>query len=114
MPGSALLVGVVRRATALRTAGLGRNVRLFAVRMHRLTLAGVAVLTLIALLVQHSVAHALSLDGPGGIVPIVAAGGIWLALSVDRGLLQAATRHTDRLRRTCSSRVGCAWCSSSS
>ena len=89
MPGSALLVGVVRRATALRTVGLGGNVRLFAVRLHRLTLAGVAVLTLLALLVQHAVAHALSLQGPGGIVPIVAAGGIWLALSVDRGLLQA-------------------------
>ena len=85
MPGSALLVGVVRRATALKTAGLGGNVRLFAVRLHRLTLAGVIVLTLVALLVQDAVARALSLDGPGGIVPIVAAGGIWLALSVDRG-----------------------------
>ncbi len=89
MPGSALLVGVVRRATALRTAGLGANVRSFAVRLHRLTLAGVALLTLLALVLQDAVAHALSLDNAGGIVPIVAAGGIWLALSVDRGLLQA-------------------------
>jgi O-antigen/teichoic acid export membrane protein len=89
MPGSALLVGVVRRATALRTAGLGGNVRSFAVRLHRLTLAGVVVLTLLALGLQDAVAHALTLENPGGIVPIVAAGGIWLALSVDRGLLQA-------------------------
>jgi len=89
MPGSALLVGVVRRAAALRDAGLGAKVRSFAVRLHRLTLAGVALLTVLALLLQDAVAHALSLDNPGGIVPIVAAGGIWLALSVDRGLLQA-------------------------
>jgi O-antigen/teichoic acid export membrane protein len=89
MPGSALLVGVVRRATALRTAGLGATVRRFAVRLHRLTLAGVVVLTLLALLLQHEIARALSLDNAGGIVPIVCAGGIWLALSVDRGLLQA-------------------------
>jgi O-antigen/teichoic acid export membrane protein len=89
MPGSALLVGVVRRATALRTAGLGGSVRRFARRLHRLTLAGVVVLTLASILLQHAVARALSLDNPGGIVPIVCAGGIWLALSVDRGLLQA-------------------------
>ncbi len=63
--------------------------RSFAIRLHRLSLAGVVLLTLLALALQDAVAHALKLENPGGIVPIVAAGGIWLALSVDRGLLQA-------------------------
>jgi O-antigen/teichoic acid export membrane protein len=89
MPGSALLVGVVRRAAALRTAGLGATVRRFAKRLHWISLGGVAGMTLVALAFQHPVAHALSLDGVGGVVPMVAAGGFWLALSVDRGLLQA-------------------------
>jgi len=89
MPGSALLVGVVRRAAALRSAGLSSSVRRFAKRLHWISLAGVALITLVALLLQHQVQHALSLEGPGGVVPIVAAAGFWLALSVDRGLLQA-------------------------
>ena len=89
MPGSALLVGVVRRAASLRTAGRGADVRQFARRLHRLSLGGVALMTLVAFLIRDQVEHALSLDGSGAVVPIVAAGGFWLALSVDRGLLQA-------------------------
>jgi O-antigen/teichoic acid export membrane protein len=89
MPGSALLVGVVRRAAALRSAGRGADVRQFARRLHWLSLGGVALMTLVAFLIRDQVEHALSLDGSGGVVPIVAAGGFWLALSVDRGLLQA-------------------------
>lgn len=89
MPGSAVLVGVVRRATALRAAGLGPRVRSFSSRLHRLALTGVVVLVVLAWGLEHLVAHALSLDGSGGIVPIVAAAGFWLALSIDRGLLQA-------------------------
>lgn len=89
MPGSALLVGVVRRAAALRSAGHAAKVGNFAARLHWLSLGGVAIITVVALIFQDPVEHALSLEGPGGVVPIVAAAGFWLALSVDRGLLQA-------------------------
>ncbi|MFZ0668122.1 MAG: hypothetical protein WAM97_20415 [Acidimicrobiales bacterium] len=89
MPGSALLVGVVRRATALSVAGRSGYVRQFAKRLHRLAICGLVILVLAAWLLERVIAHALSLGSPGGIVPIVCAGGIWLALSIDRGLLQA-------------------------
>jgi O-antigen/teichoic acid export membrane protein len=89
MPGSALLVGVVRRAAALRSAGRDDAVRRFAKRLHALSLGGVAVITLVALVLSRQVAHALRLDGAGAVIAIVAAAGFWLALSVDRGLLQA-------------------------
>ena len=106
MPGSALLVGVVRRATALRTAGLGADVRPFAERLHRLSLAGVAVARPCSRLAHpgRRVRTRCRSTGPGGVVPIVAAGGFWLALSVDRGLLQARRAYRP-WRRTFSSRA---------
>jgi O-antigen/teichoic acid export membrane protein len=89
MPGSALLVGVVRRVTALSEGGFASSIGRFARRLHRFAIAGVAALAICAWLVQDVVAHALSLENPGAVVPIVTAGGFWLALSIDRGLIQA-------------------------
>lgn len=89
MPGSAVLVGVVRRAAALRAVGHAEAVRSFAKRLHAMAVGGVAVLVALAWAIRHPVAGALSLENPGALVAIVAAGGFWLALSIDRGLLQA-------------------------
>jgi len=89
MPGSALLVGVVRRATALRTQGRSTDVHRFAVRLHRIAVCGVVLLILCSWILEDVIARALRLGSPGGIVPIVTAAGFWLALSIDRGLLQA-------------------------
>jgi O-antigen/teichoic acid export membrane protein len=47
------------------------------------------VLTLCAWILEHFVARALSLGSPVAVVPIVAAAGFWLALSIDRGLIQS-------------------------
>jgi O-antigen/teichoic acid export membrane protein len=89
MPGSALLVGVVRRVTALSETGVGGEIKRFIRWLHRCSIAGVVALVLCAWLVQHVVAHALSLNDPLGVVAIVSAGGFWLALSIDRGLIQS-------------------------
>ena len=80
MPGSALLVGVVRRAAALRSAGRGASVRRFARRLHALSIGGVAFITVVAVVFREQIAHALRLDGAGAVVPILAAAGFWLAL----------------------------------
>jgi len=89
MPGSALLVGVVRRVTALGESGVGLEIKRFIRWLHRCSIVGVLALVLCAWLVQHVVAHALSLNDPLGVVAIVSAGGFWLALSIDRGLIQS-------------------------
>ncbi len=89
MPGSALLVGVVRRVTVLSETGGGSEIKRFISWLHRCSIAGVLALVLCAWLVQHVVAHALSLSDPLGVVAIVSAGGFWLALSIDRGLIQS-------------------------
>jgi len=89
MPGSAVLVGVVRRVTVLSERGFGSAIARFVKRVHRFAIGGVAVLAACAWLVQGTISHALSLSDRGAVVPIVTAGGFWLALSIDRGLIQA-------------------------
>ncbi len=89
MPGSALLVAVVRRITAWETEGHGDRVHAWVVRVHRIGAAAVVVLALAIWLVRAPLISALSLPGPGGVVEILTAAGIWVLLSIDRGLLQA-------------------------
>lgn len=89
MPGTALLVAVVRRITAWETEGRGDRVHAWVVRVHRIGAAAVIVLALAIWLVRAPLISALSLPGPGGVVEILTAAGIWVLLSIDRGLLQA-------------------------
>jgi O-antigen/teichoic acid export membrane protein len=89
MPGSAVLVGVVRRITALRNAGHARSVRRWVARVHRIILAALAVELVVVLVLQGWIARQLSLPNSDGIVLILMAAGIWILLCVDRGLLQA-------------------------
>jgi O-antigen/teichoic acid export membrane protein len=89
MPGSALLVAVVRRITAWESEGHGDRVHAWAVRVHRVGTAAVIVLALAIFLVRAPLISALSLPGPGGVVEILTAAGIWVLVSIDRGLLQA-------------------------
>ncbi|WP_050803467.1 lipopolysaccharide biosynthesis protein [Candidatus Protofrankia datiscae] len=93
MPGSALLVGVVRTITSWRQDGRGALVDGWVARVRR---AGV-VLTLSAaaggLALRGAIAAALSLPGPGGVAEMLTAGAAWCLLCVDRGLLQSALRH---------------------
>jgi O-antigen/teichoic acid export membrane protein len=89
MPGSALLVAVVRRITAWESEGHGDRVHRWVVRVHRIGAASVIVLALAIWLVRAPLISALSLPGPGGVVEILTAAAIWVLVSIDRGLLQA-------------------------
>jgi O-antigen/teichoic acid export membrane protein len=89
MPGSAVLVGVVRRVTALQNAGRPRMVRRWVARVHRIALIGIGLELVAVLALQGWIARQLSLPNSDGIVLILVAAGVWILLCVDRGLLQA-------------------------
>ncbi len=89
MPGSAVLVGVVRRVTALQKAGRGHLIRPWVAKVHRIALAALAVEVVAVVLLQGWIARQLSLPNSQGIVFILVAAGVWILLCVDRGLLQA-------------------------
>jgi O-antigen/teichoic acid export membrane protein len=89
MPGSALLVAVVRRATAWEAAGEGDRVEPWGLRVRRLASAALAGFAALAVVCRWAVADALSLPGASGVAEVLTAGAGWALLSVDRGLLQA-------------------------
>jgi O-antigen/teichoic acid export membrane protein len=94
LPGSAVVVGVVRRVAALQARGLGQHVGSWGRRLWlRLAVAATAG-GLGGLVLAPFAASALSLESAGGVAPVLAAGGAWLVLSVDRGLLQARRRYS--------------------
>jgi hypothetical protein len=95
MPGSALLVGVVRRVTLWQHSG---HLDLMAGWLRRVRRAGVVTVLAVATLAvagRGLVAHELSLPGPGGVAEIITAGAAWCLLCVDRGLLQCARLYRD-------------------
>jgi O-antigen/teichoic acid export membrane protein len=89
MPGSAVLVGVVRRVTGLTTSGQAYLVRTWVARVHRICLVAIGVELVLVLALQGWIARWLGLPNGQGVVLILMAAGIWILLSVDRGLLQA-------------------------
>ena len=89
MPGSAVLVGVVRRVTGLQTTGQSHLVRRWVARVHRLCLVALGVELVVVLALQGWIARQLHLPNGEGVVLILMAAGVWILLCVDRGLLQA-------------------------
>jgi len=89
MPGSAVLVGVVRRVTGLTTSGQAYLVRNWVARIHRICVMAIGVELVLVLALQGWIARWLGLPNGQGVVLILMAAGIWILLSVDRGLLQA-------------------------
>jgi O-antigen/teichoic acid export membrane protein len=89
MPGSAVLVGVVRRVTGLQTTGQAHLVRGWVARIHRICLAAIVVELVLVLVLQGWIARQLHLPNGEGVVLILMAAGVWILLCVDRGLLQA-------------------------
>jgi O-antigen/teichoic acid export membrane protein len=57
--------------------------------VHRIVLAVLVLEVGVVWLLQGWIAHQLSLPNDQGVLPILAAAGVWILLSVDRGLLQA-------------------------
>src|SRR6202034_2778465 len=61
-------------------------------RLYRGSVAGVAAFAVAAIVGQGALARALSLPDDHGVAAILVAGGVWLLVSIDRGVLQAG-RH---------------------
>jgi O-antigen/teichoic acid export membrane protein len=94
MPGSALLVAVVRRVTAWSMAGQSDRIKPWASSVRRWGLVGLALLALLAWLCRSWIASLLSLPSPDGVAEFLIAGGAWGLLSFERGLIQANRNYT--------------------
>jgi O-antigen/teichoic acid export membrane protein len=86
-PGSAVLVAVVRRMTSGTAAG--GDARTWAGAVRRRALLALAGFTAAALAAGPFLAPALGRHDQVGVDAIVVAGGVWIFLCVDRGILQA-------------------------
>ncbi len=95
MPGTALLVGVVRRVSAWQTSGLGDRVRPWVKRIHRIGEASIVLVAVVMFLIREPVSHALGLPSPSGVAEILTAGGVFILVSIDRGLLQVGRDYRD-------------------
>ena len=89
MPGSAVVVAVVRRVTLWHEDGAGHLVRRWAGRMHRQGSLVVLLWGVIIFSSRHGVAVLLGQRSGIGIAAILTAAGFFVLLSLDRGLLQA-------------------------
>jgi hypothetical protein len=90
MPGSALLVGIVRRVTLWQRTGHGARVAGWAYRTRRRSLVLIAIWIIFAIAIRSPLADQLSLPGPGGLSETLIAGGFWVVLCLERALLQAS------------------------
>ncbi len=86
-PGSAVLVGVVRRVT--RWSGSLDGVARWGAELHRRATWALAVFAALVLIVGSPVASLLGRPDALGFDAVVLAGAVWVLLCVDRGLLQA-------------------------
>ena len=89
MPGSAVVVAVVRRVTLWHEDGTGHLVRRWAGRVHRQCTLIVLVWAVIVFTSRHGVAVLLNQQSGIGIAAILTAAAFFVLLSLDRGLLQA-------------------------
>ncbi len=89
MPGSAVVVAVVRRVTMWHEDGTGHLVRRWAGRVHRQGTMLVLLWAVIVFASRHGVAVLLNQQSGVGIAAILTAAAFFVLLSLDRGLLQA-------------------------
>src|SRR5271167_407828 len=89
MPGSAVVVAVVRRVTVWHEDGTGHLVRRWAGRVHRQCTLVVLVWAAVVFTSRHGVAVLLNQQSGIGIAAILTAAAFFVLLSLDRGLLQA-------------------------
>ena len=93
MPGSALLVSVVRRITAMTTFSQGADAQAWTARLYRKAVFGVAIWSVISIAVEGPVSHALRLPDDGAVAFTMIAAGFWLLLCLDRAVLQSHRRY---------------------
>jgi O-antigen/teichoic acid export membrane protein len=89
MPGSAVVVAVVRRVTMWHEEGSAHKVRRWAGRIHRQGSMVVLVWAVIVFSSRHGLAVLLGQQSGIGIAAVLAAAAFFVLLSLDRGLLQA-------------------------
>ena len=89
MPGSAVVVAVVRRVTTWHDEGSGHLVRRWAGRIHRQGSLVVLAWGVIVFLSRHPMAVLLGQRSGIGIAAVLSAAAFFVLLSLDRGLLQA-------------------------
>jgi O-antigen/teichoic acid export membrane protein len=89
MPGSAVVVAVVRRVTMWHEDGSGHLVRRWAGRVHRQCTLLVLMWAVIVFVSRHGIAVLLRQQSGIGIAAILTAAAFFVLLSLDRGLLQA-------------------------
>ena len=93
MPGSALLVGVVRRIAAASAEGRQEEMHQWTTKLARRCLVGLAGWVVFSLAVAEPLASALRLPSSGGVAAILVAGGVWLLLCLYRAVLQGHRRY---------------------
>jgi len=86
MPGSAVIVAVVRRVTGSMPAD---RVQRWARRLHRRASVALVVFAVVVLAVGDWLSGVLNQQDVGGVDAILIAGAVWILLCLDRGLLQA-------------------------
>ncbi len=93
MPGSALLVGVVRRIAAATSEGRQEEMHRWTTRLARRCLVGLVLWVVISLALAEPLAKALRLPSSGGVAAVLVAGGVWLLLCLYRAVLQGHRRY---------------------
>jgi O-antigen/teichoic acid export membrane protein len=88
MPGSAVIVAVVRRTASWRTAGSHVALATWAVRMHRRMAWLVGAYLLMVVAASVPLAALLAKPSPIAVAAMLSGAGLWVALCVDRGFLQ--------------------------
>jgi O-antigen/teichoic acid export membrane protein len=101
MPGSALLVAVVRRIAAWNAQARGDAAARWIVTVRRRGAGLLAVWALVALAGRWPIAHLLNLHHADGVAEILIAGGGWALLSIERGVLQSRRAYTGLARNLC-------------
>jgi O-antigen/teichoic acid export membrane protein len=89
MPGSAVVVAVVRRVALWEHGGSADQIRHWSGRVHRHASLAVLLWALIVVAGRHQVAVLLGQRSGIGIAAILVAAAVFVLLSLDRGLLQA-------------------------
>ena len=93
MPGSALLVGVVRRVAAEATRRREADAHRWTVMIYRRAFFGVVAWSVLAAAIQLPIARALRVPANGSVALVLISGGVWLLLCIDRAVLQVHRRY---------------------
>ena len=88
MPGSAIIVAVVRRTASWRTAGSHEALAEWAEKMHGRMLWFLGIWSLLVLALSWPVARLLAKPSPTAVGAMLIGAGVWVVLCVDRGFLQ--------------------------